>query len=198
MYVVHFIPYMLLLFDCYMLLLFDSGFNVMFVTERVLNTVCAFNLDQRAAKHDITILREAPFFRDLNKIMLGWNILSDKGKVQCTCSLKTIQPCRFCSYTSGYVGINKSHLGGADCIAAIARKDMVEVRTKYSKTFWRHFNIARGECERVFGDFFHNKFSQLGKWPGKSQKTFVDFSANVVACIVLYNVIKVNSVEINK
>ena len=54
-------------------------FNVLFVTERVLNTVCAFSLDQRCRPHDMTILREAPFFRDLNETMQGWIILADKG-----------------------------------------------------------------------------------------------------------------------
>ena len=151
-------------------------FNVLFVTERVLSTICAFSIDPSSAKHDITVLREAPFFQKLNEEMDGWVIMADRG----------------------YVGINKPHLGGSSCIAPIAKKNMETVRPLYSKKYWKQMNIARGECERVFGQFFHNQFTQLGKWPGKSQDTFTDFSSNVVACIILYNLIKTHSVEINQ
>lgn len=63
-------------------------FNVLFVTDRVLNTVCAFSLDPRAAKHDITILREAWFYEHIDQILDGWVILADKGKLSLFCSLK--------------------------------------------------------------------------------------------------------------
>ena len=150
-------------------------FNVLFVTERVLSTICSFSIDPSSAKHDLTILREAPFFQKLNEEMDGWIIMADRG----------------------YVGINKPHLGGSTCIAPIAKKNMETVRPRYSKKYWREMNVARGECERVFGQFFHNQFSQLGRWRGQCKDTFIDFSANVVACIILYNVIKMNALEIN-
>ena len=53
-------------------------FNVLFVTERVLNTICAFSIDPKSRKHDITVLREASFYPKLDEIMQGWNILADK------------------------------------------------------------------------------------------------------------------------
>ncbi len=66
-----------------------------------------------------------------------------------------------------------------------------KVRKDYSKKYWRELNVARSEVERSFADFFHDKFTQLGKWPGKSKKTFIDFSANVICGIILYNLFKV-------
>lgn len=139
-------------------------FNVTFIVERVLGTICAFNIDKAASKHDITTLRESWFYQHLNELMCGWVILADKG----------------------YIGVQKD---GINCIAAVLRKNM-KARKKFSKEYWNQVNIARSDVERIFGDFFSNKFTQLGKWPGKSKKTFVDFSANSICCIILYNVIK--------
>ena len=144
-------------------------FNVLFVTERVLNTICAFSLDPAARKHDVTVLREAWFYSELDEIMDGWIILADKG----------------------YTGCDHE----VNCIAAVLKENM-DNRKLLSKKYWRSMNVARGECERVFGDFFHNKFTQLSHWPGKSKQTFIDFSANVISCIILYNVMKVNCNDI--
>ncbi len=141
-------------------------FSVMFIIERTFGTVCAFNIDPAASKHDITVLRESWFYQELDEIMDGWMILSDKG----------------------YVGAHKE----VNCVAAVLRKNMAE-RKSYSKNFWYQFNIARSDVERSFGDFFHNKFTQLGKWPNKSKQTFLDFSANVTCAVILYNIIKINS-----
>ncbi len=54
-------------------------FNVLFIIERVFGTVCAFNIDPAASKHDITVLKESWFYQNLNEIMDGWMILADKG-----------------------------------------------------------------------------------------------------------------------
>ncbi len=141
-------------------------FNVMFIIERAFGTVCAFNIDPAASKHDITVLRESWFYQNLDQIMDGWLILGDKG----------------------YVGAHKE----VKCIAAVLKKNMDE-RNAYSKDYWYKFNVARSDVERIFGDFFHNKFAQLSKWPGKSEKTFIHFSANVTACIIMYNVLKTHT-----
>ena len=146
-------------------------FNVLFVTERAMKTICAFSIDRKARKHDITVLRESWFYPKLDEIMQGWIILADKG----------------------YVGCSKE----VSCIAAVLRDDMDD-RSLFSNEYWRNMNVARGECERVFGDFFHNKFTQLGKWPGKAKDTFTDFSMNVTCCIILYNLIKVNQQKIDQ
>ena len=139
-------------------------FNVTYIIERVFGTVCAFNIDAAAVKHDITVLREAWFYQHLNELMSGWIILADKG----------------------YVGVQKD---GINCIAAVLRKDM-KARKQFSKDYWKKLNIARSDVERIFGDFFYNKFTQLGHWPGKSKSTFLEFSANVICCIILYNTVK--------
>ena len=141
-------------------------FNVTFIIERVLGTVCAFNIDRAARKHDITTLRESWFYQYLNELMNGWIILADKG----------------------YIGVHKD---GINCIAAVLRMNM-KGRKHFSKEYWKALNIARSDVERIFGDFFHNKFTQLGKWPGKSAKTFTEFSANVICAIILYNSVKKN------
>lgn len=136
-------------------------FNVTFLVERVFGTVVAFNLDPAAIKHDLTILRESWFGHELDEVMDGWIILADKG----------------------YIGIKSK------CVAPVLRMNMRE-RGSYSKKYWYKFNVARSDVERIFGDFFHNKFKQLGAWQGKSVTTFTEFSANVICCIILYNSVK--------
>ena len=146
-------------------------FNVTFLIERVFGTICAFNLDQSAAKHDITILREAWFHPYLNEIMQGWIILADKG----------------------YVGIKKDDI---KCIAPVMKKGMKE-RKRFAGSYWHEMNLARSEVERVFAHFFTNKFTQLSKWQGKSKQTFIEFSANVICCIILFNTIKLRFRQTN-
>lgn len=141
-------------------------YNCLFVSERVLNTICAFSLDPRASKHDLTILREASFFQHIDEIMGTDIILADKG----------------------YVGVNYD----SKSIAAVPKSDM-EDHEWFSKTYWRAFNTARGECERIFAEFFYNRFTLLGRWPGKGQHSFTEWSANVTSCIILYNVLKFNA-----
>ena len=141
-------------------------FNVTFIIERAMGTVCAFNIDPAATKHDITILRESWFYQHLDEILGGWIMLADKG----------------------YVGVHKD---GIKSIAAVLRKDM-RARKNFSSKYWHEVNVARSDVERIFGDFFYNKFTQLGRWPGKSKQTFLDFSSNVIGCIILYNSIKTN------
>ena len=143
-------------------------FNVMFLIERVFGTVVAFNLDPAAAKHDIKVLRESWFGSELDEIMDGWIILADKG----------------------YIGYKSK------CVAPVLRLNMKE-RKCYSKKYWYEFNVARSDVERVFGDFFHNKFTQLGKWKGKSATTFTEFSANVICCIIFYNSVKMHFRQAN-
>ena len=111
----------------------------------------------------MTVLRDSWFYDNIDEIMDGWMILADKG----------------------YVGAHKE----TECIAAVLKTNMKE-RKEYSKKYWHQFNVARADVERVFAHFFHNKFTQLSKWPGKSQKTFIKFSANVICCVILYNLVK--------
>lgn len=136
-------------------------FNVLFVIERTFGTVCAFNLDESAVKHDITILRESAWFQNLNEVMNGWIIMADKG----------------------YLGAKSNN------IAAAFRRGM-SARDEYSPQFWQKFNIARGDSERVFAHFFYNKFSQLGDWRGIGKRSFDDWALNVTCCIILYNIMK--------
>ena len=103
-------------------------FNVMFIVERVLGTICAFNIDASARKHDITVLRESWFYEYLDEIMDGWIILADKG----------------------YLGARKD---GVKCIAAVLRKNM-KGRNEFSNQFWHKMSVARSESERIFSHFF--------------------------------------------
>ena len=143
-------------------------FNVTFLIERVFGTVVAFTIDPAATKHDIRVLRESWFGMELDDIMDGWIILADKG----------------------YIGFE------GKCVAAVLRSNMKE-RKAYSREYWYNFNVARSDVERIFGDFFHNKFQQLGKWKGKSTTTFTEFSANVICCIIFYNSMKMNFRQTN-
>lgn len=139
-------------------------FNVMFIIERVFGTVCAFNLDKAASKHDITVLRESEFFRNVDATLNGWILMADKG----------------------YVGTKNSHIA-ASMKTDSNRKDW------YSKEFWKIFNGARVDSERVFAHFFYNKFTQLSKWPGKGSNSFIDWAKNVTCCIILYNYTKLRN-----
>ncbi len=60
---------------------YSACFNVTFVTERVLGTVCAFNLSESAKTHDTEMLRSALFYNNIDSIMDGWIIIADKGYV---------------------------------------------------------------------------------------------------------------------
>lgn len=93
------------------------------------------------------------FYQHLDEILDGWIILADKGHV------------------GAYKELN--------CIAAVLKENQKE-RKLYSKEYWRKLNIARSDVERTFAGFFYNKSTQLGRWPGKSEATFVEFSANVI------------------
>ena len=142
-------------------------FNVMFVIERLFGTVCAFNMDKAASKHDITVLRDREFFRNIDEILDGWIVMADKG----------------------YIGSRNVHIA-----AAMKRND--ERRKWYSKEFWKIFNAARADSERVFAHFFYNKFTQLSKWPGKGSKAFIDWAKNVTCCIILYNYTKIKNADL--
>ena len=74
-------------------------FNVLFIIERVFGTICAFNLDDSARKHDLTALRESWFYSYLDEVLDGWVILADKG----------------------YIGAYNDKV---KCIAAVLRKGM--------------------------------------------------------------------------
>ena len=92
-------------------------FNVLFIIERVFGTVCAFNIDASARKHDITVLRESWFYQYLDEIMDGWIILADKG----------------------YLGVRKD---GIKCIAAVLRRNM-KGRKAFSDEFWYKMKVER-------------------------------------------------------
>jgi len=143
----------------------SACFNVLFIVERVLGTVCAFNIDASARKHDITVLRESWFYHYLDEIMDGWVILADKG----------------------YIGVRKD---GVKCVAAVLKRNM-KGRKAFSDDFWYKMSVARAEVERIFSHFFWNKFRQLRTWSGKSKDTFIEFGANLTCCVILYNSIKI-------
>lgn len=147
------------------------AFNLCIVVERCLGTIVAFNLDPSSQKHDIKVLREAWFFPQLDEIMKGQGgiILADKG----------------------YVGIQKSTSDhkGVNCIAASYKLNM-KGRKSCSNQFWFKMAVARGEVETTFAKFFYNKWPQLAHWPGKADKTFDDWAANVICCIIIYNKFK--------
>ena len=54
-------------------------YKVLFLTERVFGTVCAFDMDEAASKHDSTVLRDSKFLRDADGILDGWMVMADKG-----------------------------------------------------------------------------------------------------------------------
>ena len=139
-------------------------FNALFVIERVFGTVCAVNLDPQARKHDVTVLREAWFYNNIEEIMGEWIILADKG----------------------YQGVQHE----TSSMAVVLKRNQKN-RNKYSKRFWKEINSARADSERIFSHFFYNKFTQLGNWKGKSKQTFEDWALNVICCVILYNVLKI-------
>ena len=142
-------------------------FNCLFVIERVFGTVCAFNLDKEAKKHDIMILRESHFFQNVDEHLEGWIVLADKG----------------------YIGIETDLIAPAHKRESKKRKEFNKV-TRNCKTFWKEFNEARNDSERQFSHFFYNKFPLLGNWTGKSKNTFNEWARCLVCCIILYNYVK--------
>ena len=60
---------------------FRPCFNALFIIERAFKTVCAFNLDSEAKKHDVKMLYESAFYYKLDKILNGWICLADKAYV---------------------------------------------------------------------------------------------------------------------
>ena len=94
----------------------------------------------------------------------------------------------FYSVSRGYIGIQKE----CDCIATVLRRNMKE-RKRYPRRYWYEFNAARGQVEASFADLFHSKFRFISRWTGKSKTTFIDFSANLLCCVILYNLIKRNA-----
>ena len=148
-------------------------FNCLFVIERVLGTVCAFNLDPEAKKHDITVLRESNFFRNADERLDGWLVLAD----------------------TGYVGIKTNLIAPAHKRDSKVRKEFNE-QAKNCQSFWRAFKDARNDSERQFAQFFYNKFKILGDWPGKSKDTFNEWARCVVCCIVIYNFIRIQRQQV--
>ena len=142
-------------------------FNCLFIIDRTLGTVCAFNLDQSTKKHDITVLRDSDFMQNVEEILNGWYVLADNG----------------------YAGIQKQ-----SSLIVPAPKLSSKKRKIYPPSFWKAFRDARNDSERIFGHVFYNKFPLLGDWPGKSKNTFVEWASSVVCCIILYNYFKIHSV----
>ena len=143
-------------------------FNCLFIIERALGTVCAFNLDKSARKHDITILRESEFYQNVEEVLDGWFILADNG----------------------YQGIEKDT---SELIISAPKLDSKK-RKILPQLFWKAFRDARNDSERIFAHVFYNKFPLLGDWPGKSKNTFVEWSSSVVCCIIFYNYFKIHSI----
>ena len=147
---------------------FKPCFNCLFIVERVFGTVCAFNLDESAKKHDITVLRESEFIQNVEEILNGWFILADNG----------------------YAGIQKDTNG----LIIPAPKLDSKKRKILSNAFWKAFRDARNDSERIFGHVFYNKFPLLGNWTGKSKHTFVEWASSLVCCIIVYNYFKIHSI----
>ena len=168
---------------------FWPAFNLCFMVERCMGTIVAFNMyvvyqplsrmtlstlcvrDPSCRKHDIKVLREAWFFPQLDEIMKGPGgiILADKG----------------------YIGIQRDTADhtGVNCIAASYKMNR-KGRKNCSNQFWFNMAAARGVVETTFAKFFFNKFPQLCRWPGKAEKTFNEWAANVTCCIIIYNKFK--------
>ncbi len=142
---------------------FEPGFNVTFIIERGLGTICAYNLDPSCHKHDKVMFEESEFYRSIKDILGDWVILADKG----------------------YVGLEPEH------VAATVRKTDYEIDL-YSKKFWKELNSARADAEAAFSHFFNNKFPLLSHWTGTAHDTFVHLGNNVTACIIIYNAAKMD------
>jgi len=146
---------------------FIPCFNCLFVIERTFGTICAFNLDKSATKHDLTVLRESEWFQDLVTLTNGWIIMADKG----------------------YIGHDTAN------IAACIRTDM-KLRKFWSPHFWKQFQIARSDSERAFAHFFVNKFSKLANWKGKGPKSYQKWALNVTCAIIIYNDLKLRNAKL--
>ena len=55
-------------------------FNVTFIVQRVLGTVCADNIDRAARKHDVTTMRESWFYQCLNEMISGLDHVIKQSK----------------------------------------------------------------------------------------------------------------------
>lgn len=141
-------------------------FGVHVICERIFGTVVAFNIDKAASKHDLTALRDSWFYNTLDEIMNDWLCLCDKGYTGSQNELK--------------------------CMAVALKKGKKSMRHLFSKKYWKDFNTCRNSVEHLFAHVFSNKFTQLGHWPGKSRETFIEFCANVICSIIVYNVLKKN------
>ena len=140
---------------------FKPCFNCLFVIERTFGTVCAYNLDECATKHDLTMLRQSSWYQNLIELTDGWIIMADKG----------------------YVGVNFPTI--APCLKKNDKRKKL-----YSHDFWFNLQTARSDSERVFAQFFVNKYKQLAYWPGKGPNAFRNWAMNVTCGIIVYNEFK--------
>jgi len=146
---------------------FKACFNCLFVIERTFGTVCAYNLDECATKHDLTILRESWWYQKLFESIDGWIILADKG----------------------YEGVDYPNI-------APALRRTTKRRKLWPKSFWNNMNGARSDSERVFAHFFVNKFKQLANWHGKGPNAFRNWALNVTCGVIIYNELKLKNVKV--
>ena len=58
---------------------FLPTFTVLFVVERVLGTICAVNMDREGKKHDLRVLEECSFYRNLEQHLGDWLVIADTG-----------------------------------------------------------------------------------------------------------------------
>lgn len=54
-------------------------FTVIFVVERVMNTICAVNVDGAGKTADVTVLRDSWWYRDMENLIGDWLIIGDTG-----------------------------------------------------------------------------------------------------------------------
>lgn len=146
---------------------FKPCFNCLFVIERTFGTVCAYNLDEHATKHDLTMLRESSWFQNLILLTDGWIIMADKG----------------------YEGVN------FPTIAPTFKKSNKR-KKQWPREFWWKLQSARGDSERVFAHFFVNKYKQLSNWHGKGSNAFKKWALNMTCAIIIYNHLKLHNVKV--
>ncbi len=93
---------------------------------------------------------------------------------------------RLTELLNGWLCLADTAYANEEWIAASLKRTNAR-RHNWSKTFWSDFTDARGDSERVFAQFFVNKFAILSNWPGKAVDTFDDWAMNVTCCVIVYN-----------
>ena len=135
-------------------------YNIMFVVERVTGTIVAFTLHPHTMYHTDTTMLESSDFAE--KYRAEW----------------------------GPVLVDSGYANNARFAAIPGKKKHQHLKTIYSKQFFRKMKRSRMIVEQTFGIFFTSKFPRLGHWQGTGKYAFSEWSDNVVAAMILFNVMK--------